>query len=146
MNGNNATLNEILATFTAISQHHAQINDIFIGTPDQIDQSTRQFPLVVVDVMPGRMFQFIEEWKFRIYIFDLEKEDNSNRYEIQSDARQILRDIVLALIYIYSLDAKWEALTTVFEEQLDSFCSGMYMDLAINVPNSNGVCDFPTKN
>jgi hypothetical protein len=146
MNGNNASLVQILKTFEEIAIHHGQINYFFVGTPDEFTENIRSYPLMIVDIKPGKLLQYCTERHFRLYIFDLEKIDNSNRYEIQSDAEQIIRDIVLALINIYSLDVQWGGQMEVFQEMLDDHCSGMFIDLIINSPNNNGICDFPTRN
>lgn len=73
-------------------------------------------------------------FKSYLYYVDREKNDGSNKIDIQSTACQVLSNIINTLKFHYDIDFEGDITYNVFEESFGSLCAGAYANCTIIIP------------
>ena len=147
MAGTNATLNQLIETFNLIATHHGQINAFFQGHPSDFTAVTvKQYPLLAVEILPATFESINITFNFRVFMMDLVDKDKNNELGVQSDMIRILNDIIqwLSSENVYDLDITYDT-ATPFDEYLDDFVAGWYIDIGIITPQEASYCAVPQK-
>lgn len=85
-------------------------------------------------------------YRFRLYVFDQDKQDDNLREQIISDSIQNMNDVLKKLKNDYDdLSIIGQSSMTPFQQKFTEYCSGVYADIDIQVDAPNNPCDFPVK-
>ncbi len=145
MNGNNATLNQLVETFKVIALQHGQLHAFGQGEPSEITTlSVENYPLLWITILPANLTINTIQFNFRVYVCDLVQDNRDNELEILSDNIRILWDIIAILENNYELETTYTN-AEPFTEKLDDRVAGWYLDIGIVTAQTLGVCDVPLK-
>lgn len=148
-NGQNATLNQLIATFQLIAEKHSMLNSFFQGHPFEITEKTvLNYPLLVTDILPVQFDVQTIQYNFRVFVMDLvNTDDRSNELEVKSDSLRTIWDIInmLGSGNVFDLVVSTSDVTP-FDEQLIDRVAGFRIDIGILTPQTSDYCDVPFKN
>lgn len=86
-------------------------------------------------------------YRFRLFIFDQDKQSDELREIIISDSIIQMNDVLKRLKEHYSeLTITGTSSMIPFQQKFTEYCSGVYVDIDINVDAPNNPCDFPEDN
>jgi hypothetical protein len=139
------TLNNIIEYLAALCAHK-QVHSFFYGPVWDLDVNKDiQYPLFAVVPQPSIIHPLYIELKLRLYIIDQIEPSDTNRFDVHSDAFQVLLDYK-AYIYkdfsTYLLPGDDADITPLWED-FDDYVGGWYMDLPLKFDNIGNVCDIP---
>jgi hypothetical protein len=149
------SLNQLIKSFSDFADAHGQINSFGVGDLWEVGMSTElQYPLLWIQptetkIIKGEAETFaISTTKFRVFILDRVKKDETNEMEVLSDTTQIGHDLVKNIdqnpIFLsgnYTLNEE-DVLMEYVTEKLKDEVSGVYMQMTFSYPFNSG-CSTP---
>lgn len=146
-NATDATLNNLVDIFLSIANDHEMIHSFGWGAEYDINAVTvENYPLLWVYANPATINDGSILYKFRFIFADIVDASQNNEREIYSDAIRVLQDIMYQLRDNYQLNISWGATVTPFTLQYADSLAGWFVDLSIDVPQTNSNCTAPFLN
>ena len=81
-----------------------------------------------------RSNEFFDVWGFNLFVIDRLLDDRSNELEIESNAKQVLDNVVDLFCQNYNAEVTGTRKYQSFTEHFKDECAGMYVTLEIEVP------------
>ena len=144
MNGTNASIKQMVKAFNQIANSHAQLNDFYAGTIEDLNAIAHKYPLLSIDLVDIGVYEVYSDFVWRVSVFDTLLPDKSNQWDIISDANKIVKDILLILRDTFDLQVEWgKAKQTPVINYLNDDLSGVFMDVTISIPDDNALNQVP---
>lgn len=141
------TLNKALALFENIANAHHQIMDYADGEIWEIEEKMNKeakYPLMFVSPIQSITQEQVKDRSFNVLIMDVPSKDDRDVREIQSDAEQILDDI----IKIFRNESKdyelvGDPILLPFKEENSDWVAGYRTEITLRTDFANNYCDIP---
>ena len=145
------TINRLVNQFEAIGVSHSEIRTFGYGFDFDINnqlQSNTRYPQLWVQplnsqILAGRSNSFIQR-NFRLWCYDLERNDEDNRISVWNDTEIILSDIIRLFSY-GSKEYKIvnNPILVPFQESFGENVTGYWTEVTIQTAEYTGTCDVP---
>lgn len=144
------TYNQVLEKLEGIINANPLFKTITKGDIWEVDNTTITYPQIHI-VSEGVDFSTYElTYRFRLFIMDLVKKDESNEQEVLSDTLQMLQDIIAKLINADDVDDRDQyrlsrSITAEdFTERFNDEVAGWTAGISISVDYTASECDVPS--
>lgn len=113
--------------------NHNQIKEdsVFFGDPENLSIVGMNMPYVIIQPIPYQMGIISNMFKYRIYVFDLTDEDQSNYLNVLSDTKQIINDIFNKIMVDRDYEITNDISINPFSERFDDYVAGNWFDLTL---------------
>lgn len=142
------TLKQIVTKLRELQQDHKQINDFHFGDPfDFGAERSVMYPLMGVQLTPGRIGLRTDQLGLTLYFADLVPEDKFNKLEVLSDQRLIAAGIYAQFRdYLEENDIKLEddAPLEDIEDVWDEAVFGYRIDFNVTQFFAHNACQEPS--
>jgi hypothetical protein len=149
------TLNQLIKVFEDFSENHGQVHSFGVGDIWEAGMSNSlQYPTVWVQPTESRAIKgasgyAITNTKFRVFILDRVKKDETNESEVLSDTTQIAHDLIKNIdsnpVFLTGEGYTFNEEDIIMEyvtEKLKDEVSGVYLQMTFTTPFNQG-CSTP---
>ena len=141
------TYQGVVNTIEGYCNINSEIETFLTDELDQMGALTNGVEAYPVVYLTPDMFDVdynINEYRFRIYIYDRLEKDRSNYTLIKDKTAKIATDLINFVRDDVLLPFEISSISNVypFEDTLSTFVSGWFIDVAIDLANST-ICDIP---
>lgn len=140
---------QLITLFKELVEQHAILNFYSNGPISEInikmnDVHFSRFHTTLQSVTTDTNNLF--RYRFRLFCFDQDKQSDELREQIISDSILNMNDILKKLkedYFVITLVGQGSMIP--FQQNFTEYCSGVYIDVDIDVDAPNNPCDFPLK-
>lgn len=144
------TQKDIILKFKEISKNHKQINDFGWGEIYNISTKNIKFPYLHILPISSKKNGSLQKLSMKLYILDLQNQDNKNLLDIMSNTFEIGNDVVTAFIdfsYTNEFDIDENNIVSYFiTGEFDDYTSGFEWNINITYKQYNNCDNIPYKN
>lgn len=130
------TLQEVVQTLTNIANSQPAVNSTTEGSIYEnlnANPSQKYFNINISSTTHRCDMEFYY-WGFNIFCSDRLKDDESNRLQIQSEAVEILKNIIRTFLDIVDCELYDEAVFTPYTQRFTDMCAGCYVQVRFKIP------------
>lgn len=130
------SLKEVVELLQNIAQSQPAVNSVSAGsiyTNLNANPSQKYYNINISSTTHRSDLEWFY-WGFNIFCTDRLKDDESNRLQIQSEAIEILQNILRTFIETTGSELYDEIVYTVFTERFVDYCGGAYAQVRIRIP------------
>lgn len=130
------TLREVVNMLMNIAESQPAVNSVTEGSVYENLNANPSINYYNVNISQTNHRSDLEAdyWQFNIFATDRLKDNDSNRLQVQSNAIEILRNIIKSFLDITGCDLYDEVVFTPFTERFVDVCAGAYAQVRFRIP------------